>query len=56
MSMKTIEELRTIYCRCLVPKEIFDSNGYPTGRFFFDSEGAIKALEMIGNRLGMFVD
>lgn len=35
---------------------VVDRHGGPTGEFRFDAAGALRALELIGRELGMFVE
>jgi len=51
-----LENLRNIHDRCKEPRPILDRQGNPTGRFRFDSAGALRALELIGKHLRMFTD
>lgn len=42
--------------RCMQAEAVTDREGNPTGEYRFDSSGANKALEKIGQHLGMFTD
>lgn len=54
-------QLKDIYEKCSVGKPVleWDYDNHKmveTGEYTFDSKGALKAMEMIGNYLGMFKD
>jgi len=53
-SEEIIRDLRLIVDRCLDVRPVFDSAGRPRGRFRFEPNSAIKALELLGKHLGMF--
>lgn len=42
--------------KCLVQETVTDQNGDEVGVYQFDSQGANRALELIGKHLGMFTD
>ena len=42
--------------KCSEPVPVFDAAGNPTGKYSFDSKGALRALELCGKHLGMFKD
>lgn len=48
--------LKRIVKRCMEPTAILNSKGEPTGEYRFDSNGANRALELIGKHLKMFAD
>lgn len=50
-----IRDLVDIQRRCMQAEPILDREGNPTGEWKFDSTGAIKATELLGRELGMFV-
>ena len=50
-----ISELEMIKDRCLQAYPVYDRQGYPTGEWEFKENGAIKALELQGKHLGMFI-
>src|ERR1035437_5869658 len=37
-------------------EEVVDKKGKPTGKYTFNATGANRALELLGKKLGMFVD
>lgn len=51
-----IEDLLSIKNRCMVAESVLDRRGQPTGEYQFDSNGAIRALHLLGKELGMFID
>jgi phage terminase small subunit len=42
--------------RCLQEEPVLDSKGQPTGEYKFDSRGALKADELLGKYLKLWVD
>ena len=42
--------------KCSEPVPVYDMKGNPTGKYAFDSKGALRALELLGKHLGMFED
>lgn len=52
---RIIKDLVDIQQRCMQAEPLRDGNGDPTGEWKFDSTGAIKATELLGRELGMFV-
>lgn len=50
-----VRDLVDIQRRCMQAEQITDREGNPTGEWKFDSAGAIKATELLGKELGMFV-
>lgn len=42
--------------KCSEPVPVLDMAGNPTGKYSFDSKGALRALELLGKHLGMFED
>lgn len=43
--------------RCMEHEQVYDSHGHKIdGLFRFDAAGATRAMELLGKRLGMFVD
>lgn len=54
-----LNNLKEIAARCMTAVPVMERVGnrmVPTGEYKFDSSGAIKANELIGKHLGMFVD
>ena len=49
-----IERLMTVVERCLQHEPVLDREGNETGEFKFDSNGANRALQLLGSELGMF--
>ncbi len=50
-----LTKLKTIVARCLQDvRPIVDKRGFPTGEFEFDSQGANKSLQLIGDYLHMW--
>ncbi len=49
-----ISRLMTITDRCMQAEPVTDRNGEPTGEYRFDSNGANKALELLGKTLRMW--
>lgn len=50
------ERLDTIALRCMEAEPVVDKEGNETGVYKFDAFAAIKANELLGKHLGMFVD
>ena len=50
-----IRDLVDIQRRCMQAEPLRDAAGEATGEWKFDSAGAIKATELLGRELGMFV-
>ena len=51
-----VRDLLAIKDRCMQEVPVVDRHGRLTGEFRFDAAGALRALELIGRELGMFVD
>jgi hypothetical protein len=51
-----VANLKSVVDRCMEAEEVLDHKGKPTGRFTFNATGANRALELLGKKLGMFVD
>lgn len=49
-----IDNLEELRLRCMEKEEIRDSQGNPTGVYKFDSRGALGAIKLIGDHLGMW--
>jgi phage terminase small subunit len=49
-----ISNLMTITERCMQSEPVLDKQGNETGEYAFDSGGAIRALQLLGQELGMF--
>lgn len=49
-----IERLMTVVDRCMQAEPVLDRDGNETGEFKFDSGGANRALQLLGQELGMF--
>jgi phage terminase small subunit len=50
-----LRDLIDVKNRCMQAEPVLDGEGNPTGEYKFDSTGAINALKLIGQDLGMFV-
>lgn len=50
-----IRDLVDIQRKCMQAEPVKDGQGEPTGEYRFDAAGAIKATELLGKELGMFV-
>jgi len=51
--MSDLEEVKK---RCMQREAVLDINGNPTGEWKFDSRGALRAIELQGKHLGMFLE
>jgi hypothetical protein len=51
-----LRDLLEIKNRCMEAVPVFNARGEPIGEWTFNSAGALRALELIGRELGMFVD
>jgi len=51
-----VERLVTIAERCLQIEPVYDKKGRPVGKFTFNANGALKALEMLGKTMALFRD
>jgi len=49
-----IERLMSVVDRCMQAEPVKDRDGNETGEFKFDSNGANRALQLLGSELGMF--
>ena len=49
-----LDGLKEIYDRCMDAVPVKDRHGNPTGQWRFDAKGAIQALKLYGQELGMF--
>lgn len=48
------DNIRNIGERCMQAQPVLDKQGNPTGEYKFDSQGALKAQELLGKRIGYF--
>ena len=51
-----LQRLKSIVERCMQSKPVLDKNGKQTGQYTFNASGAIRALELLGKHLDLFVD
>lgn len=51
-----IERFVTVAERCLQIEPVYDRKGRPIGKFKFEANAALKALEMLGKTMAMFRD
>jgi hypothetical protein len=51
-----VANLKSVVERCMEAEEVLDCRGKPTGKYTFNATGANRALELLGKKLGMFVD
>lgn len=51
-----IDQLVENVNRCMKNVKVLGSRGAPTGVYKFDSQGATRALELLGREIGMFID
>lgn len=51
-----LERINEIADRCLERVPITDAHGRATGNYRWNAVGALRALELLGKQLGMFVD
>lgn len=49
-----LEKTRTVVERCMQEVPVLDKDGTPTGEFKFDSLGALRGLQMIGEHMAMW--
>jgi hypothetical protein len=49
-----LNRLEEVYQRCMDAVPVKDRHGNPTGQYRFDSKGALQALRLYGQELGMF--
>lgn len=52
---KVLQDLEQVRAQCMEPEEIFIS-GKGSGQYKFNSQGALKALELQGKHLKMFTE
>jgi len=50
-----LRDLIDVKNRCMQAEPVLNKDGEPTGEYKFNAEGAINALKLIGQDLGMFV-
>lgn len=53
---ETIAGLREVRNRAMQEEPVFDRKGKPTGVYQSDLSAAIRAIELLGKTIGMFVD
>lgn len=54
--VSVLRDLQEVKDRCMEAVPVFNARGTPIGRWTFNATGALRALELIGRELGMFVD
>lgn len=50
-----LKRINEVAERCMQAEPVYDADGSPTGEYRFDSGGANKALKMLGDHLGLFI-
>jgi phage terminase small subunit len=50
------QRLMHVVENCLAPQPVLDRDGEPTGRHTFDSQGALRDLEILAKRLQLFTE
>jgi len=51
-----LRDLLEVKSRCMEAVPLLDKFGRPNGSWTFNAAGALRALELIGRELGMFID
>ncbi len=51
-----LSNIKTIGDRCMQEEPVLDNKGRPTGEYKFDSQGALRAQELLGKNLKLFTD
>lgn len=51
-----LKNIVTIGERCMQVEPVYDKEGNPTGEYTFNANGALKAQELLGRNLKLFVD
>ena len=49
-----VDNLKEIRDRCMQAEPVLDKMGQPTGEYRFDSQAAIKAVDLLGKHIGLY--